>query len=82
MLVRVQPPAPFSVNVVGQGFSIGIEYHKVVTGLATQTTFLTPTWIDGYAGQTSDSSYILTGMARGSDRFVDEYLRVNEDACK
>ena len=69
--------------VVGPAFSIGIYYYKFVWDIATKLEFQTPTWRRGSTGTHGvDSNYILSSVAQDADAFIDEYLRVNADACK
>ena len=71
------------VSVVGPAFSTALEYWKVVRDLATGLEIQTTTWDTGATGTHGrDSSYILGSVAQSVDSFIDEYLRVNADACK
>ena len=64
-------------------FSIFIGYNKFVQDLVTGKTGPAPTWtIGGFGTHGEDAGYILSGVAMYMDRFIDEYLRVNEDACR
>lgn len=70
------------VGVAGNIFSINIDYRKGVEDLATGEVFLTTTWsIAGIGSHGMDAEYILSALPRYLDRFIDEYLRVNADAC-
>ena len=72
-----------NVNVVGSAFSIGIEYNKVVRDIATNLKLTALTWLRGSTGtHGGNSNYILSSVAQHADAFIDEYLRVNADACK
>ena len=72
-----------NVLVVGPAVSIGIEYHKFVWDIATKLEFQATTWRRGVTGtHGGNSNYILSSVAQGADEFIDEYLRVNADACK
>ena len=60
-----------------------VEYKKVVKDSATMLEYPTAMWgmeLTGTFGR--DSNNILSSMALLSDKFIDEYLRVNADACK
>ena len=72
------------VNVVGPAFGISIEYWKVVRDLlATGLDNRARTWDVGSTGtHTQNPNYILSSVAEDADKFIDEYLRVNADACK
>ena len=41
---------------------------------------LAATWDRGVVGQ-GGGAYILSSVSRLTDKFIDEYLRVNESAC-
>ena len=78
---EVTPVLSVSVNVVGRAFGTDIELIKRVTddnglrGIAVTWRIRTTGTHGGVAG------YILSSIARSVDRFIDEYLRVNADAC-
>ena len=40
------------------------------------------TWEDGKIGSWGDRAFILSGVSELTDQFIDEYLRVNADACE
>ena len=71
------------VNVVGPAFGISIEYWKVVRDLlATGLDNRARTWDVASTGtHTQNPNYILSSVALYTDEFIDEYLRVNADAC-
>ena len=72
-----------NVNVAGRAYGIGVKYRKNVRDLATGLVFLTTTWNTGSTGtHGKDSNYVLSNVAQLADKFIDEYLRVNVDACK
>ena len=71
------------VNVVGAAFSIELEFMKVVQDLDSDETRLASTWETGSTGtHGSDAGYILSAISRHMDRFLVEFLRVNETACE
>ena len=72
-----------NVNVLRRSFGIIIRYNKFVQDLVTGKTGPSPTWnIHGIGTHGEDAGYILSTVAMYMDRFIDEYLRVNEDACR
>ena len=72
-----------NVNVVSSGFGIRVEYNKSVMDLATMLERRSTTWDTGATGtHGQDPNYILSYVVQHADLFIDEYLRVNEDACK
>lgn len=82
------------VSVVGSGFSISfyftrwMEFIDMVERVAPEETpgpyyGTAYTWsyvITGTHGK--DAGYILQHVYEGTDNFINEYLRVNEEACK
>ena len=80
------PSSPYlyvNVNVVGLSFSIEIAYNKYVQDLVTGKIYRARTWGTGVTGtHGKDAGYILSVVAQNMDEFIDEYLRVNEDACR
>ena len=72
-----------NVHVSNLSFSYSIDYNKFVQDLVTGKTYPAPTWMIGGTGtHGKDAGYILSVVAQNMDRFIDEYLRVNEDACR
>ena len=72
-----------SVTVLKRSFGVNFAYIKYVTDYATKIEFGAITWnaaTIGTHGQSAD--YILGFVARHTDKFIDEYLRVNADACE
>ena len=48
-----------------------------------QLVGLTARWESGSTGtRASNPSYVLSSVARHTDKFIDEYLRVNANACE
>ena len=43
---------------------------------------LATTWDKGLLGSGGNANDVLSGLSRLTDIFIDEYLRVNEQACK
>ena len=80
------------VSIVGSAYSARVAFSRVVEALLVGT--LTPKGrgrILGFAATWETSSlgihrdrpdYILSTVARHTDEFIDEYLRVNADACR
>ena len=69
-----------TLGVVGRAFSIGVGYKKWLHDEALGIGGMAQTWHTGAAG-TGGASYILQVVSEHMDRFVVEYLRVNESAC-
>ena len=71
-----------NVNVLGRAFSIRVEYNKPLFDPASDQFFSATTWNSGSTGtHGGNGSYILSSVSRHMDKFIDEYLRVNADAC-
>ncbi len=72
------------VNTLSEGraFNVELEFNKELsdpelngeTGRAT-------TWDTGTVGQ-GDAAFILSVVSQLTDKFIDEYLRVNDSACQ
>lgn len=78
-----EPYLYVNVNVVGLSFNIRVELNKPVTDLETKLIYPAPTWQRGTTGtHAKDSDYILQSIGMLMDKFIDEYLAVNESACK
>ena len=71
-----------NVTVVGSAFRVSFEFHKYVLDYVSNQSYYTTTWDTGVTGTySSGPDYILGSVSRVSDHFIDEYLRVNTDAC-
>ena len=75
-----------NVHVFGNTFSHRVEFKKELwlpetSGHWTDTGFAT-TWImSGLGTHGQDAGYILQYVGEHIDAFIDEYLRVNAEAC-
>ena len=71
-----------NVNVVGPAYGISVRYLKYVNDLATMLELAATTWDSISTGTHGrDPTHISSSVAGHIDKFIDEYLRVNEDAC-
>ena len=71
-----------NVHVVGRAFSIRLAYHKPVYDRASRVPGKATTWNSGVTGtHGGDAGFIVQGVSEHLDRFIVEYLRVNEAAC-
>lgn len=71
-----------SIQVVGAAFSVDVALLKSVYDSHSGESFFTATWrADATGTHGRDAQYIRGAVAEYMDRFVDEYLRVNEQAC-
>ena len=70
-------------SVVGSAFHFSVEFRKRLRDPASGEEGLAATWISGSTGtHGGDSDYILASISEHADGFVEQYLRVNADACK
>lgn len=71
-----------NVNVTSRAFSVSVQYRKFVLDYVSGLTRSATTWdIGGTGTHGDDAGYILSLVSRYTDSFIDEYLRVNEEAC-
>ena len=71
-----------NVNVVGGAFSISLQYSKRVYDPLSDSNGLATTWIIGSAGTHGGrADFILSFVSRHMDKFLVEFLRVNEGSC-
>ena len=72
-----------SVYVTGNAYNIQFNFIQVLWNPVTKTAGAAITWIDGNSGTHGyDEGYILEVIRRLVDRFIDEYLEVNDSACE
>lgn len=72
-----------NVNVSGPAFSTRIAFNKRVFDPVSRETGSAATWNAGVTGRHGgNGGYIMQHLSEALDRFVLEYLRVNEDACR
>ena len=64
-----------------QPFNVTVEYYKLMTDVLSGITMLATAFNSTTAGL-GDSPYILSVVSQNTDKFIDEYLRVNRDACE
>lgn len=71
-----------NVNLSGRAFNVSVDYKKVLYDAETALFDVATTWSRGLTGtHGGEAGYILQGLSEHLDRFVLEYLRVNEEAC-
>ena len=71
-----------TVHVVGHGVSISLEFKKRVDD-QHEHSGLAITWDARSAGtHGGDPGFIISGLSESMDKFLVEYLRVNESACE
>ena len=80
--VRANSYLYVNVNVVGRAFAISLEFRKYVFDPATGGSGSATTWDTGTLGtHGGNASFVLGSVSRNLDRFLVEFLRVNESAC-
>ena len=71
-----------NVNVVGAAYSARLQYEKFVFDPLSGFSSMATTWNNGSTGTYGrDSGFILSDVSQHLDRFLVEFLRVNEAAC-
>ena len=71
------------VNIVRAAFNITMNYFKPMTDQASGVTLPATHWNTGGTGtQSRNPGYILSAVSQYMDEFIDDYLRVNSDACE
>ena len=77
------------ISVVSLAFDIEVGFRRSVKVLLTMPEGMDPlvgpatTWRTGSTGTHGrNASYILSSVSQHVDKFIDEYLRVNADACR
>ena len=77
------------ISVVSLAFDVEVGFRRFVKVQLTVPEGMDPlvgpatTWRTGSTGTHGrDASYILSSVSQHVDKFIDEYLRVNADACR
>ena len=79
---RSRPYLYVNVNVAGKAFSTSLRYTKKMLDLATDNTGEASAWYRGITGtHGKNAEYVVSSLSILLDRFLTEYLRVNESAC-
>ena len=72
-----------NVNVFRRAFSVNVGFYKRLFDPVSGEIGFARTWNAGSTGtHGGDGGYIVQSLSEHLDRFVLEYLRVNEDACR
>ena len=81
-LDRNRPYLYVNVNVSSRAFSTSLVYTKNMRDLATGITGAASAWERGLTGtHGKDAEYVVSSLSVLLDKFLTEYLRVNESAC-
>ena len=71
------------LNAVGRGTWMNLEFRKLVFDRNSRSAHWAATWIHGGGGTYgNDAGDILSLVSTLMDKFLVEYLRVNEEACE
>ena len=74
-----------NMSIVGNAFAYRIELKKRVIDTATSLPGYAKTWNTSgtgtHGGGADAANFILSSLAENIDGFIDEYLRVNDEAC-
>ena len=71
-----------SIGVVGPAFTVHSRFAKAVRDIASGVSNYATTWDYGqYGTHGDDPDAIIRAASKIADRFLDDYLRVNEAAC-
>ena len=80
------PYLRIGITIVGNAFSVHLQLIKRLSDdTYSQMYGLATTWEDGYTGTHGGGfgggSFILSSLSQLLDRFIADYLRINEAAC-
>ena len=71
------------VHVARNAYNVTVEFNKTVFDKFTGHSFSAPTWRSGSIGiHEFDPGHILSTLSRHIDKFLVEFLRVNDEACR
>ena len=75
-----------NINIVGLSFGYTVGLYKGLSDPVSNHFDWANTWMVGYTGthglSVSGGDYILSLLSKSLDKFIVEYLRVNEKDCK
>ena len=76
------PTLYVNVSVVGPAFNVLVLFNKEVTDPISGEDGAATTWYGGATGtHGGNGQFVLEGVDGQPDKFLLEYLRVNEEAC-
>lgn len=70
------------VHQGGGAYSVALAFKKLVHDPVSDRSGVATTWERGSYGISQNGGFILQALSGHVDRFILEYLRVNEDACE
>ena len=78
----VSPALYVHVNVVGAAFSVDIDFSKPLWDETLERRERVRTWQTGILGtHGKNADYILSHVRKQMEKFIADYLRVNDEAC-
>ena len=69
------------VAVFGSAFGVFVSYKKIVIDETSGVRLIATTWNTSSVGTYDDPGYIVQNVSENVDKFLVEYLRVNEKDC-
>ena len=78
----LSPLLNLEVRMVGRAFWVSLELHKRLIDPWSAKVGIAPTWGSTALGLNLDKETILSQISQFMDDFLNEYLRVNEEACR
>ena len=78
---RIGPYLYVNIQVVGSAFSVRLAFNKPLSDSVSGEKNLAVTWDRQSLGQADDGDYVIARLSRLTDMFIDNYLRVNKQAC-
>lgn len=70
------------VSVIDRAFAITVAYRKWVTDEMSGVKTYATTWETGSVGNTNSAGHVMNSLAEHMDKFLVEFLRVNENDCQ
>ena len=70
------------IVLVDRAFRVDVDFNKEVVDSITRHKFPATTWNTNTTGIASNSDYVLSSLSQLVDKFLTQFLRVNEKACK
>ena len=70
-----------NVHALPPAFAVRVAFYKPLSDPISGWNTVAITWEKAVIGKGADADYILSRVAQLTDKFIDEYLRVNAPAC-
>ena len=70
------------VTIVGAAVAVIVSFNKLLLCPVTKEVWEATTWTTGHVGaHGGDADYVISHVSKNLDKFLVEYLRVNNKAC-